>query len=228
VTAYVALLRAANVGGQGVMKMTGLRAAFEQLGFRDVATYIQSGNVAFTCTASDRDRLVARIAAKLAATLDYRGEVFVRTPDELRAAAAANPLDARARAATQRCHVMFLSRAPAPERVTDLIARAGDDYRVAVRDAVLYYAYPTSSIGKRRAIDFERVLGVSGTARTWNVVDALIDLASRLRRSDRQEASTWQERRPTRAPSAARARAKPKAPRRAKRARKPRAGGNQR
>jgi uncharacterized protein (DUF1697 family) len=49
-TRYVALLHGINVGGKNLIRMTDLRACFERLGFADVATYIQSGNVVFGAT----------------------------------------------------------------------------------------------------------------------------------------------------------------------------------
>ena len=47
---YIALLRGINVGGNNIIKMADLKACFERMGFCDVATYIQSGNVAFNTT----------------------------------------------------------------------------------------------------------------------------------------------------------------------------------
>ena len=57
---YVALLRGINVGGNNLIKMTELKACFEEQGFADVATYIQSGNVLFTRAESGAAKLAAR------------------------------------------------------------------------------------------------------------------------------------------------------------------------
>ncbi|NIP26808.1 MAG: DUF1697 domain-containing protein, partial [Phycisphaerae bacterium] len=51
---YAALLRGINVGGKNIIKMADLRACFERMGFSDVRTYIQSGNVLFWATETDR------------------------------------------------------------------------------------------------------------------------------------------------------------------------------
>ena len=59
-----------------------------------------------------------------------------------------------------------------------LLGLAGDDYEIAVKGKVVYYAYSKSIAGRRRTIDFEKILGVVGTGRAWKVVDALIDLAA--------------------------------------------------
>jgi uncharacterized protein (DUF1697 family) len=62
---YLALIRGINVGGMNLVKMADLRAMFENLGFADVATYIQSGNVLFRAPKERRDELAARIESEL-------------------------------------------------------------------------------------------------------------------------------------------------------------------
>lgn len=186
--AYLALLRAVNVGGRGIVKMADLRAQLAALELDGVATYIQSGNAVFTAREQDPDELARAIEARVAAELGHRGAVFVRTVDELRAAAANNPFEPAARAADQRCHLMFLSAVPARERRAALLAPAGDDHRFAIAGRVAYHAYPRAVTGRRRTIDLERVLGVAGTARAWNVVDQLIALARALPLGDRRSA----------------------------------------
>ena len=71
---YVALLRGINVGGKHPIKMADLRACFEEQGFDDVATYIQSGNVLFGSTASGSAALTAAIERMLSVALRLRGE----------------------------------------------------------------------------------------------------------------------------------------------------------
>ena len=72
---------------------------------------------------------------------------------------------------------MFLSDEPDAERIKALMALQGDEYRFHVRRRVLYYSYPRTVAGHRRSINFEKVLGVAGTARTWKVVNTLIEMA---------------------------------------------------
>jgi uncharacterized protein (DUF1697 family) len=175
---YVALLRAINVGGHSVIKMIDLRARFEALGLGDVTSYIQSGNVVFTTRETDASVIARRIEQDLAKSVACVTKAFVLTPAELKKAAAHNPLEPARSAATHKCHLMFLSRAPDAAHRAALDAVQGDDYRLAVRANVLYLAYAKALAGKRRAINFEKVLGVQGTARSFEVVDALIALAA--------------------------------------------------
>jgi uncharacterized protein (DUF1697 family) len=174
---YVALLRAINVGGSSVMTMAHLKAQFEAMGFANVRTYIQSGNVLFEALEESTRRLAERAEQQLRAGLGYAGRVFVLTPQQLADAAANNPFDPEALDGAMRCHIMFLSREPEPERVDKLMAQQAPEYRFAVRGPVLYYTYAKAYDGKRRTINFEGILGAEGTVRTWKVVRKLVELA---------------------------------------------------
>ncbi len=175
---YVALLRALNVGGHSVVKMSDLRRHFEAFGLAGVSTYIQSGNVLFTSTETDADALAARLAAHLEASLGYRVRIFVLARPELEQAASHNPFAPICVEGEYQCHLMFLSGEPDAPHRDALMAVQGEEYRFAVFRRVLYYAYPKANAGRRRTIDFEKLLGVEATARTWKVVDALIELLS--------------------------------------------------
>jgi uncharacterized protein (DUF1697 family) len=157
--------------------MAEVRKLFESLGLTEVVTYIQTGNVVFSTRETDRDRLARQLEEQLASAIGKQVKVFVLEPAELAAAAAHNPFDPERRDHEQLCHLMFLSAAPDAERRQALMARQGDEYRFHVHDKVLYYVYDREHAGNRRTIDFEKVLGVSGTARTWKVVAKLIELA---------------------------------------------------
>lgn len=173
---YIALLRAINVGGSSAVKMADLRARFEAFGLTEVSTYIQTGNVLFYSSDAEPARLARRLEQHLAASLGYRGKLFILTREQLIEVAANNPFDPARLDHEQRCHIMFLSAQPDPARREALLGMRGEEYNFAFHDEVLYYSYPRAFDGRRRAIDFEKVLGVTGTSRAWNVVDKLIQL----------------------------------------------------
>jgi uncharacterized protein (DUF1697 family) len=89
-TAYVALLRAVNVGGTGKLPMADLRAMGEACGFASVRTFIASGNLLFE-SGDDEAAVNAAIEARLADYAEKRIPVLVRTAQELEAIIAANP-----------------------------------------------------------------------------------------------------------------------------------------
>ncbi len=89
-TKYIALLRGINVGGHTV-RMEALRPWFEELGLRNVRTYIQSGNVFFETAGKDVVRLTRKIEDQLKKALGYEVAVFLRTIPELETILAADP-----------------------------------------------------------------------------------------------------------------------------------------
>jgi uncharacterized protein (DUF1697 family) len=87
---FIAFLRAINVGGH-VVTMEKLRALFEALGFKNVETFIASGNVIFESRSTDTVALERRIEARLLKALGYEVVTFVRTDAEVAAIARYRP-----------------------------------------------------------------------------------------------------------------------------------------
>lgn len=120
-TRYIAFLRAINVGGR-VVTMNRLRDVFVALGFRDVETFIASGNVIFSARSTDRAALERRIERALADALGYEVATFLRTPDEVAAVAVYAPFPADAVARSRVMHVGVLG-APLPPAATEALAK---------------------------------------------------------------------------------------------------------
>lgn len=174
---FIALLRAINVGGHSVIKMTDLKKLFESLGYSDVTTYIQTGNVIFSSNKSNKEKLTAQIEKKFKSTTGHESKIFILTNEKLKKAASHNPFEPEKRDKEQKCHLMFLSGKPGLAHSKALMKLKGKEYQFHIHDDILYYAYPNKFAGSRRFIDFEKVLGVMGTSRSWKVVDKLIGLS---------------------------------------------------
>jgi uncharacterized protein (DUF1697 family) len=175
---YVGLIRAINVGGHSIIKMPDLQQLFESLGFEEVKTYIQTGNVLFRSAVSDRDKLAEKIERAIKDKTAYETRVFILTHGDLATAARHNPFIGRAQAGEGRSHIIFLAAEPKQENADKILAMQGEDYSFAVHKNFFYYFYPEKYTGHtRRSINFEKVLGVTGTSRTYKVVDKLIELA---------------------------------------------------
>lgn len=106
---YLALLRGVNVGGTNLVKTAEPRAAFEELGFADVATYIASGNVLFRAPRQKLAELAARLESELSSRFGLELKVVVLTEARLRAVIEAAPDGFGGK--SHRCDVIFL-RAP--------------------------------------------------------------------------------------------------------------------
>ena len=174
---FVALLRGINVGGSAVIKMADLKKQFEAIGLSDVKTHIQSGNVVFTSVEKDSVKIFQKLKQQLQKTFDYNKEIFILTPEELRRALNHCPFEPERNEEKQLCHIMFLSDKPGKSQISNLMELRGKEYSFAVHDKLLYIAYPREFGGNRRNINFEKVLGVTGTARTWKVIKKMIELS---------------------------------------------------
>ena len=107
-TRYVALLHGINVGGKNLIKMTDLKACFEALGFEDVSTYIQSGNVLFSTGRSDQANLTKLIEEALSKAFNYKSRVVVRSQKEIKDIVARTPRGFGSDPDTYRYYVIFL------------------------------------------------------------------------------------------------------------------------
>jgi uncharacterized protein (DUF1697 family) len=106
---YFAFLRAINVGKRFV-RMETLRSLFEDLGFADVETFINSGNVIFQCKTARPAALEARIAGHLESSLGYPVATFLRSAAELAAVSAYRPFAEDAVRTAGACCAGFLAQ----------------------------------------------------------------------------------------------------------------------
>ena len=179
-TTWVALLRGINVSGQRKVPMADLRAVHEGLGHTEVVTYIQSGNVVFDADA-DADAVTLRAALEeaIADTFGFAVPVVLRTSEELRRAAAANPYP-DAGADPQRVATTFLDVAPAADRVEEFDPDVHTP-DVCVLDGREVHLFCRSGFGRTRLTNayLERHFGVAATTRNWRTITKLLELSDR-------------------------------------------------
>ena len=172
--AFVALLRAVNVGGTGALPMTELKAMCEKAGFKQVKTYIASGNVVFQSAKTE-----AQVKATLEATLEkYAGKpvgVMVRTAAEMAEVAAKNPF---ARMPGNRVSAFFLDKTPPADALTMVAGKANEELRLGARE--IYGYYPEGMGQSKLRIPAAK----NGTARNMNTVAKLAEMAGALAQSD--------------------------------------------
>ncbi|WP_407564225.1 DUF1697 domain-containing protein [Streptomyces sp. 184] len=174
----IALLRGINVGGKNKVPMAALRAALTDRGFGGVVTYVASGNVVFDDPGTPPEETAAAVGAVVEEEFGLRIAIVVRTRDEIADVIAGNPLPEGA-AEPARFLAVFLSE-PAPAdawfRTVDPASYAPDRYEVG--DRVVYVWCPGGLGRSKLAADFSgRKLAVTATARNWNTVLKLLELA---------------------------------------------------
>ena len=167
-TAYVALLRAVNVGGTSKLPMADLKRIAEELGFGDPRTFIASGNLLFSSSESEA-QVRGRLEAALATYMGKPVPVMVRTAAEMAAVVRANPFkDAPGR----RVLATFLSTKP-PEDALER-ARGLDGERLELGKREIYVDYCGPLLGRSR---LKIPAAADGTARNMNSVARLAELA---------------------------------------------------
>jgi len=173
----IAFLRAVNVGGNAMIKMAALKDMFDELGYRDARTLLQSGNVIFRA-ATTPDAAAKRIGAAIRKTFALDVDVVVRSAEELRKAAAANPFPAASRQDPSRLLVTFLATAPTAAAIKALSSSkfAVEKFKVLGREMYTHYAGGIAKSKLSPAI-VDKTLGTRGTARNWNTVTKLIAIA---------------------------------------------------
>jgi uncharacterized protein (DUF1697 family) len=174
---YVALLRGINVGGNNLIKMTELKACFESQGFRDVVTYIQSGNVLFSASASKSAKLTQKIEKVLGATFDYRASVVLRSQKQLREIVERAPKGFGANAAKYRYDVIFLKEPlSAAVAMKSVLLKEGVDQAFAGA-GVLYFSRLISKASQSKLSRLvSQPVYQSMTIRNWNTTTKLLRL----------------------------------------------------
>ena len=173
-TTYVALLRAINLGSRNKVSMGELRALFAGLGFEDVETYVQSGNLVFKASGGAAD-VTAAIADRIRGELGLDVAVLLRSGAQIAKVVAGNPF---AKADPAMLHVTFLAEKPAAASVRGLDPGRSepDEFRLVGRE--VYLRCP-NGYGRSKLTNayFEKALAVPATTRNWRTVTKLAELA---------------------------------------------------
>lgn len=175
---YVALLRGINVGTATRIAMTDLRRLVTDLGHEDVKTYLQSGNVVFTSTATDTGKLARDIERAIAGDLGMTVPVLVRSGAELAEVMAASPYVKKQDDPT-RLLVAFLSAEPSKAKVVALAVPGGETVEYTVAGREIHLHFPDGGYGRSKFTNayLEKKLDVVATTRNWKSVQALRELA---------------------------------------------------
>ena len=169
-TAFIALLRAVNVGGTGKLPMSDLKQMCEALGFAGVRTYIASGNVVFTSRKSEsavKKALEARLEA-------YAGKpvgVLVRSAAEMQAVLNDNPFP---RTPPNRTVAVFLDNPPPTDALAAVKGRKDEQIGLGRRE--IYIHYGDGMAQSKLVVPAAK----TGTARNMNTVAALAKMAADL------------------------------------------------
>ncbi|MGQ0760844.1 MAG: DUF1697 domain-containing protein [Acidobacteriota bacterium] len=178
---YVAFLRGVNVGGKKPIRMKQLTEVLTAAGFRNVRTFIASGNVIFEASAKDPERIARKMEKHLLDALGYEITVIIRNVDELRAIIKRNPFKKPKPSADEMLFVTFLAeptlvkpRLPLQSKTENMEVIAltdGAAFIVARRKKTGWFGFPHTFA--------EKEFRVPTTTRNWTTVVKIVAAAER-------------------------------------------------
>lgn len=169
---YIAFLRAINVGGRTV-KMEELKQHFAMPGFKNISTYIQSGNVIFEHAGTDKEVLAKKIEARLLKNLGYEVKTFLQTPAELQEIVKHTPFKKHAEDMAQ--HVSFLSAEPDKVAVEKLLEFQNENEQFRIMGTVAYILVKKGAYGETKFSNtfLEKKLKLDATTRNWATINKM-------------------------------------------------------
>ena len=174
-SSYVSMLRAVNVGGRKV-EMEKLRDLYASMGFKNVRSYIQSGNVLFEYPKSNRPGLSEKIEKQIKKTFGMDVSVLIRTDSELQRIVESSPFSKKDQS---KLHVTFLRSEPSrdPELEEEINKAKNREEEFAIMGKEVYLFLPNGyGTSKLTNTFFERKLKVIATTRNWKTVNVFVSM----------------------------------------------------
>lgn len=173
-TTYISLLRGINVSGQKVIKMEALRTEYEALGFSQVKTYIQSGNVIFQSENENSLDLAQKIAKMILQKWGFEVPIMVKTIAEWQSVLQENPFILERNEDKSKLHVTFLSEVPDTEKWAKIEAGQYGEDEYILREKTIYLFCP-NGYGNTKLTNtlFENKLKCLATTRNWNTMEKI-------------------------------------------------------
>jgi uncharacterized protein (DUF1697 family) len=177
---YISILRGINVSGHKMIKMDALRKMYEELGFKNVKTYIQSGNVVFQYKKAKPEDLEKKIAKQIRTDFSFEVPVMVKEVNEIEDVIKNSPFVKRKEDVT-KLHVTFLSGEPEAVHINKIKeGNYGVDEYILKGNAI--YLFCPGGYGNTKLNNnfFENKLKVVATTRNWKTVNELVNIAKEI------------------------------------------------
>ena len=172
---YISLLRGINLGAHKKVNMIELKKMYESLGFENVRTYIQSGNVIFESAEKDENKIIAKIENKIKMHFGFDVSVFIRTKDEFNKIIKNNPFNKM----EEGVYVTFISKKVDKFPIEEIEKAKSDSEKFLYLGREIYIYCP-DGYGRTKLSNalFERKLKMLGTTRNWRTVTTLLSIAN--------------------------------------------------
>ncbi|MCX6732130.1 MAG: DUF1697 domain-containing protein [Candidatus Roizmanbacteria bacterium] len=173
---YIAFLRGINVGGNNIIKMTLLKETFERCGYKNVSTYIQSGNVIFESEEKNTQKITNDLENELSKTFAYKAKLVILSHGELMSVLTNTPKEWKT-SKDFRCYVAFTKEPVTPDEVIkEVKLKEGIDF-IKSGTNVVYMSTLLSGLTKS---GFTRLIGTKVyqyiTIRNYNTIQKILSL----------------------------------------------------
>lgn len=176
-TTHLALLRGINVSGHNMIKMEVLKSALENIGFKNVQTYIQSGNVFLDTDEESASKVGFIIKQEIFKTFGYEVPVIVLNKKDLADCFTNNTFLREKDLDTKKLYVAFVSTTLKSENINDLKISQFKPDEASIDGNKIYIKYAVGA-GQTRFDQkyIEKKLNITATIRNWNTITQLLQL----------------------------------------------------
>ena len=175
-TKHISILRGINVGGHRKILMADLKALYTKLGYKNIVSYIQSGNVIFEAKEKNQTKIEEKIYNAIKKNYGFEVPVVVRSAEEIAQIISNNPFTKKSE--EESLHLTFLKEIPKEENLEKIktFDYAPDKFKIVGKDVFIH------CIGKYNKTKlannfFEKILKVGATTRNWKTVNKLLELS---------------------------------------------------
>jgi uncharacterized protein (DUF1697 family) len=176
-TTHLALLRGINVSGHNMIKMDALKTTLEAIGFQNVQTYIQSGNVFVDTEEENAASVGFQIKQEIFKAFGHEVPIVVIGKADLEACFKNNPFLKEKEVDTKKLYVAFVSTTLRSDSINDLKISQFKPDEASIDGSRIFIKYAVGA-GKTRFDQkyIEKKLSVTATIRNWNTVTQLLKM----------------------------------------------------
>ena len=175
---YISILREINVGGKRKILMKDLKELYQNLGFSDVETYIQSGNVTFNSDNLDKKEISQKLEKAIFEKYNFEVPIIIRTKEELLKIQSSNPFiksEEDKEELINNLHLTFLEDIPMTENIKkakEIESKTNDKFEIIENNTFVFCEgkYHTSKLTNNF---FEKKLKTKATTRNWRTIEKL-------------------------------------------------------
>lgn len=177
---HIAFLHGINVSGRRIIKMEELRKMFEELKFKNVRTYIQTGNVIFETSSKSSDLLTKKIERHLHKSLGFEIDTMLRSISEIEIILKDNPFNKVKLDKMVHLYLTFLREEPSTELKKSLLSQSDNIANYKIKRREVYTLYQRSNAKHPFSNNFvEKKLKVAATTRNWTVMNKILDFVKK-------------------------------------------------